>query len=80
MDAYEHRQDLQSVLDAQYCVDENNLKSIIRNYRLHWRERLLSAMLSLSEVLSLIKGCFSNFSRQFMQIKTTRNKLFIPPT
>ena len=80
IDACEQHQDLQSVLNGQCCIDENNLKSILRNYRLHWRERLLSTMLFLSDVPLLVSGCFSNFSRQFMQIKTTHNKLFIPPT
>lgn len=80
IDAYEQQQNLQSILDEQYCIDENNLKSIIRSYRLHWRERLRSTMLFLSDVHLLISGCFSSFSRQFMQIKTTRNKLFVLPT
>ena len=80
IDTYERSTGFQSILDGQCCVDENNLKSIFRSYRRHWRERLCSAMLSLSDVSSLISGCFSCFSRQFMQIKTTRNKLFIPPT
>jgi hypothetical protein len=28
----------------------------------------------------LVTGCFSCFRRQFMQIKTTCNKLFLLPT
>lgn len=80
LDAYEHRTAFLDILGGQCCVDENNLKSIIRCYRLHWRQRLLSAALLLTDISSLVFGCFSCFSRQFMQIKTTRNKLFIPPT
>ncbi|AVD37749.1 hypothetical protein C4E25_01930 [Clostridioides difficile] len=61
-------------------MDENNLKAVIRTYRLHWKERLRSAGLSFAEWGSLVIGCFSHFSRQFMQIKTTINKLFLLPT
>lgn len=77
MDAYEHGTGFQNILDGQCCVDENNLKSIVRCYRLHWRQRLLSVALLLTDISILVSGCFS---RQFMQIKTTPNKLFIPPT
>ena len=78
--AYEQKTSFDSVLAVQCCVDENNLKSLIRSYRLHWRERLCSTGLELSDRGSLVAGCFSHFSRQFMQIKTTCNKLFLLPT
>lgn len=78
--AYEHETGFRNILAEQYLVDENNLKSIIRNYRLHWKQRLLSMRLHLPDIPSLISGCFSLFSRQFMQIKSTSNKLFILPT
>ena len=78
--AYEHETGFQNILAEQYLVDEDNLKSIIRNYRLHWKQRLLSMRLYLPDIPSLISGCFSLFSRQFMQIKSTSNKLFILPT
>lgn len=78
--AYEHETGFRNILEEQYLVDENNLKSIIRNYRLHWKQRLLSMRLHLPDIPSLISRCFSLFSRQFMQIKSTSNKLFILPT
>ena len=78
--AYEHEAGFQNILAEQYYMDENNLKSIIRNYRLHWKQRLLSMRLHFPDIPSLVSGCFSYFSRQFMQIKLTANKLFIPPT
>lgn len=78
--AYEQETGFQNILAEQYCVDENNLKSIIRNYRLHWKQRLLSMRIRFPDISSLISGCFSFFSRQFMQIKSTSNKLFILPT
>lgn len=71
---------LDSVLSGQCCVDESNLRHIIRSYRLHWKERLLSERINLSPFSYLIRKCFSCFSRSFMQIKNTRNKLFSAPT
>lgn len=71
---------LEHILTNQCFIDENNLKAIIRSYRLHWKERLRSAGISLFESTSLITGCFLHFSRQFMQIKSTVNKLFLLPT
>ena len=80
LQAYEHNTGFQNILAEQYCVDENNLKSIIWNYRLHWKQRLLSMRLHLPDLPSLISACFSFFSRQFMQIKSVSNKLFVLPT
>lgn len=56
------------------------LSSIVRSYRRHWKERLRSHSLSLLSLSDLIDRCFSFFSRPFMQIKTTPNKLFLLPT
>lgn len=78
--ASEQRIGFASLLDDQIWVDENNLKAILRNYRLHWLERLRAASIRLTDLATLVSGCFSHFSKQFMQIKTTRNKLFVPPT
>ena len=69
-----------SVLENQCCVDESNLRSVIHTYRLHWKERLLSESIPVDPLHLLIRKCFSCFSRTFMQIKTTRNKLFLLPT
>lgn len=69
-----------SVLEIQCCVDESNLRSVIRAYRLHWKERLLSESIPVTPVHLLVRKCFSCFSRAFMQIKSTRNKLFLLPT
>lgn len=80
IDAYERGSGFKHILERQLCIDENNIKSVLQSYRSHWRERLRCAILSLSDERSLVAGCFYHFSRQFMQIKTTRNKLFILPT
>ena len=77
---YESGLSLQPILAEHCLIDENNLKSVIRSYRLYWQQRLRSAALSFIERNSLVIGCFSHFSRQFMQIKTTVNKLILLPT
>ena len=78
--AYESGHSLSRILADQCFIDENNIKAVIRTYRLHWKERLRSAGLSFAEWGTLVSSCFSHFLRQFMQIKTTINKLFLLPT
>ena len=45
-----------------------------------WRQRLLSGRIPLSPAHALTAPCLRCFGRQFMQIKSTRNVLFAPPT
>lgn len=78
--AIENDTPLDAVLSDHCFVDESNLRAIIRSYRLHWKERLLSERISLSPFSILIRRCFSCFSRPFMQIKNTPNNLFYLPT
>ncbi|HAS73984.1 MAG TPA: hypothetical protein DCS67_07560 [Clostridiales bacterium UBA8960] len=61
-------------------MDESNIRYVIRQYLCHWLERLLSVSLSLCSTKDLVDLCFSNFKRQFMQIKRTPNILFLKPT
>ena len=77
---YENGSGYQNILAYQPLIDENTISSIIRSYRHHWQERIISAQLCLSSLRQLVRGCFALFSRPFMQIKTTRNKLFLSPT
>lgn len=62
------------VMDRNILIDENNVKYIIRQYRRHWEQRILSLRLSLSDHLTV--PSLAAFSRQFMQIHRTRNILF----
>ena len=64
---------IEPILEANCLIDENNIKYIIRQYRKHWKEKLLSIGNTLLEPLTI--PCFSAYSRQFMQIHRTRNKL-----
>lgn len=76
----ENRGSLSSVLHRQTYLDENHISSLARSYRSHWRERLRAISARTSSLRDLVRTCFAVFSRQFMQIKTTRNKLFLLPT
>ena len=69
-----------SVCDNYPDVDENNVKSVIRRYIRHWKEKLLSEHISLSPTDSLIRQCFSHYSMQFLQIHRTTNRLFVNTT
>lgn len=73
---YENGGNLKTVSEKYPDVDENNIKSIILRYRKHWKQKLASEAIRLRPILSLVIGCFSHFSRQFLQIHRTRNRLF----
>ncbi len=62
------------VLDRNTLIDENNVKYIIRQFRRHWKQRLLSIGKTLQDNLTV--PCLHAFFRQFMQIHRTRNKLY----
>lgn len=62
------------VMDRNILIDENNVKYIIRQFRRHWKQRILSLGLSLNDHLTI--PSLAAFSRQFMQIHRTRNTLF----
>lgn len=53
---------------------------ILSLYIRFWRQRLLSERIPLSPAHALTAPCLRCFGRQFMQIKSTRNVLFVPPT
>ena len=76
----EHPKKRSAFLDEHCFIDENNIHYVFRNYKRCWYQRLLSCSISCSCLPLLIQHCFSFFSRQFMQIKCTRNLLFQPPT
>lgn len=74
--AYESVSPTASLLKDNECVDESTTRHVIYRYRMHWKQRLISHSISIHFVANLIKQCFLNFFRQFMQIKRTINYLF----
>lgn len=83
MDIIRHSEsdgDFSVLMDNTPSIDESNVRSVIRRFRLHWKQRLLSEGLVLMPDSSFIRCCFSTFRRQFMQVKSTPNILFLTPT
>lgn len=73
---YEEGRSVSMVCESNPSVDENNVKSILRNYRFCWREKLRSLRISLFPLGDLVRSCFSDYSSQFMQIHQRANRLF----
>lgn len=76
--AHENSQTFHSFMEHVPDIDENNIRYIIRQYLKHWKQRLLTFGICLSE--GLVSSCFSHYHRQFMQIKNTPNILFFDTT
>ena len=74
--ASESGKGIDSLLEKESTIDENNVAAIRRSFCKHWKQRLVSVGLVFSDLLSLVRGSFAHFSRQFMQIKSTPNILF----
>lgn len=66
------------IMEANLCLDESNIRYIIRQFKFHWEERLKAFRISYDG--NLVEACFHNFTRQFMQIKRTSNILFLQTT
>ena len=77
---YNQKSDINSVCEDYPEVDENNVKSVIRRYLKHWKQRLRSEYILLFPVRDLILKCFSHYSAQFMQIHRTINLLHLKTT
>ena len=80
IDCYERKTGFREILEANLSIDENNISAIVLRFRRHWKQRLLSQNIQLCPLGQLIQKSFSAFGRQFMQIKSTRNILFLRPT
>lgn len=78
--AYEEDGAPQDLCSSGDGIDENNIKSVIRRYVKFWKQRLLAFRISLVHLPELISSCFSHYSGQFMQIRSTFNNLVALPT
>lgn len=77
---HENGDDLEPLMIHNPSIDESNCRYIIRSFLKHWKQRLLSERILLSDTAALIRNCFSAFARQFMQIHCTPNILFMNTT
>lgn len=78
--SYEEGKDGMEVMDRNPELSPSQVFYILSLYLRFWQQRLLSERLLLSPLHALTQDCIRLFGRQFMQIKTTRNLLFVPPT
>lgn len=72
--------DFSPVMDNTPSLDESCVRSVIRRFRQHWKQRLLSEAIVPLPDTCFIELCFLAFRRQFMQVKCTPNILFLTPT
>lgn len=72
--------DAETVMEHNPLIDENTVRYILRQFRKHWQQKILSQTISLQPLAGLTGSCFDFFNRQFMQIKNTPNILFLRPT
>lgn len=77
---YEAGNDTCGICQDLLSIDENNVKSVLRNYRRYWREKLRSLRICLFPLTGLVCSCFSDYSAQFMQIHRKANQLFVYTT
>jgi len=79
--AFESGITLRQIISSNPKINIWNLIYIIRQYQHHWKERLLAMKSSVfDDIDQLISYCFTFYKRQFMQIKRTRNLLFLQTT
>lgn len=78
--SHERKQGWNTLMNHIPSIDESNCRYIIRSFLRHWKQRLLSEKIPLSDRSALISNCFSAFAKQFMQIHCTPNILFMNTT
>ena len=66
------------VQQSNPLIEDRMVYVIWNKYCRHWKQTLLAEGISL--VGELIKECFRCYCRQFMQIRSTPNRLFSPST
>ena len=76
--AFENGASCEAVQQANYLIEDGMVLYIRRKYFRYWKQKLLSAGISLS--LNLVADCFRCYGCQFMQIRRTPNILFSPST
>ena len=78
--SYENGGNGMDVMDKNPELSPSQVFYILSLYIRLWRQRILSERIPLSPAWALTVPCLRCFGRQFMQIKSTRNVLFAPPT
>lgn len=69
-----------SSIEAKLSISLYCINHIISNYYKYWKQMALIASLDFSNLVELSRQSFSNYSLQFMQIRNTRNSLWVNTT
>lgn len=69
-----------SSIEAKFSISLYCINHIISNYYKYWKQMALIASLDFSNLVELSRQSFSNYSLQFMQIRNTRNSLWVNTT
>lgn len=74
-------QELMSIMDCNPDICESDVLRARSNFKRHWKQRLLSigSVITLG-IMEIIERCYSEFHRQFMQIKRGVYQKFLLPT
>lgn len=78
--SYESGGNAMDVMEADPELSPSQVFYILSLYIRFWRQRILGERLKLTPAHALTQPCLRLFGRQFMQIKSTRNVLFVLPT
>ena len=78
--SYESDGNAMKVLENNPELSPSQVWYILSLYIRCWRQRLVSEHICFYPLHALTQSCAILFSRQFMQIKTTKNTLYSPPT
>lgn len=70
---FESKSGFNDIMSDNIYIDESNIAYVIRQYRRFWKKKLCSLQIKVCD--DILKPCFDNFKRQFMQIKCTINAL-----
>ncbi len=80
INCYENQSGYDRIFESVFSIDESNVHSVILRYCRYWKPHILSHGISVFSIELLLKYCFSIFQKQFIQIKSTSNRLFMFPT
>ena len=78
IESSETGEDCEPVQQSNPLIEDRMVYVIWNKYCRHWKQKLLAEGISLAG--ELIKECFRCYCRQFMQIRSTPNRLFSPST
>ena len=73
--------EMEFMRNANPDLDEACISRVRRKFRKHWAERLHAEQLDVHmNIGDLVRGCFTAYQKQFLQVRAGVNQLFAEPT